>query len=145
MFTISGYDQFFETYKEAIDAREVPQEVIKKYETILPAPIIDLWKRHGFGGYEDGLFWTINPDNYLSYIKKWITFDYQDIYHIMRTAFADIIIIYDLRKDDKEYKEVGIENINIRHGKANNITIGLEDFFQDILIEPGSVMARTKV
>ena len=30
---MSGYDQFFETYKEAIDAREVPKEVIKKYET----------------------------------------------------------------------------------------------------------------
>lgn len=121
---MSGYDQFFEKYQEAIDAREVPQEVIKKYETILPAPIIDLWKRHGFGGYEEGLFWTINPDDYLGYIKKWIDFfDYEDIYPIIRTAFADIIIIYNLKKDDREYKEVGIENINIRHGKTNNIKI----------------------
>ena len=142
---MSGYDHFFEKYQEAIEAREVPQEVIQKYETILPTPIIDLWKRHGFGGYEEGLFWTINPDDYLGYLKKWIVFDYQDIYPIMRTAFADVIILYDLRKDDKDYTEVGVENINIRHAKTNNISIGLERFFSKSLLEPGFFMADTKI
>ena len=139
---MSGYDQFFEKYQEAIDAREVPQEVIKKYETILPAPIIDLWKRHGFGGYYDGLFWTINPDDYLGYVEDWIDFFDYEIYPIMRTAFADIIVIYDVKKDDKD---VGVENINIRHGKTNFVTIGVEDFFRDILIEPGRFMSKSRI
>ncbi len=139
---MSGYDQFFEKYQEAIDAREVPQEVIKKYETILPAPIIDLWKRHGFGGYEEGLFWTINPDDYLGYVDDWIDFSDYKIYPIMRTAFADIIVIYNLKTDDKEF---GVENINIRHGKTNQISMSLEKFFRDILLEPGFFMADTRV
>ncbi len=67
---MSMIEDFFKKYSEPIDATPVPKEVLKKYENKLPEPIIEMWKRHGFSGYEDGIFWTINPDEYQSYVNR---------------------------------------------------------------------------
>ena len=142
---MSIYDTFLETYPEAIDAQTVPETVIQKYEAILPEPIIDLWKKHGFGGYHKGLFWTINPDDYLDNIQEWLKSDYDGAYPIMRTGFGDLIFISNINKEDTEYSHVRIEVVDIRNCKIEYITFSLEDFFKHYLLSVGSLHARTNI
>jgi len=138
-------DKFFEEYPEAIDPKEAMESTISKYKGLLPSPIIELWKRHGFGGYDDGLFWTINPDEYQYYVERWITTDRKGIYPIMRTAFGDLIFTYGIKENDKEYKFVGFKVIDVRHCSSNTITIGLDDFFESYLLDTGCLMAMTNI
>lgn len=142
---MSFYEDFFKKYPQAIDSRGVPQEIMSNYETILPGPIIDIWKKHGWGGYRDGLFWTINPDKYLDYIKKWVVMDYEEVYPIMRTAFGDLIIIYNFKEADEEYEKIRTAVIDIKHHDADKITIGLEDFFETCLLRIGRLINSSKI
>ncbi len=142
---MSIYDTFLETYPEAIDAQTVPETVIQKYEAILPEPIISLWKKHGFGGYDQGLFWTINPDEYLDNLQKWLKSDYDGAYPIMRTAFGDLIFICDINNKDKEYSYLIIKAVDIRHCEINFITFGLEGFFKNYLMDIGRLCSPTNI
>ncbi len=143
---MSFYDKFFEKYKEVIDKQSVPDDIIKKYEPILPKPIIDIWRNHGWGGYKDGLFWTINPDQYMKFIKKWVVLDYEKVYPIMRTAFGDLIIIYRFNKDDIDYNDLFIAVIDVKHHDADTVTtLGLEDFFEVGLIKNGRLINSSKI
>ena len=43
----------------------VPAQVRAKYESLLPAELIELWDEYGFGTFYDGFLRVINPDEYL--------------------------------------------------------------------------------
>ncbi len=138
-------DNFFEKYPDAINSKEVFESTISKYKDILPSPIIELWKKHGFGGYKNGLFWTINPDDYQDYLNRWIITEWNDVIPIMRTAFGDLIFIYGFEKNDPNYAHLGFKLIDVRHCSSNTITIGLDDFFENYLLQAGSLMAMTNI
>ena len=67
------------------------------------------------------------------------------VYPIMRTAFGDLIIDYHFKKNDNQYEDVAIEVIDTKHHDVNNITVGLEDFFDHYLLRPGGFFAATNI
>jgi hypothetical protein len=42
-------------------ATAVSPEDLELFAGKVPAPLLDLWREHGWAGYGDGLFWTIDP------------------------------------------------------------------------------------
>jgi hypothetical protein len=91
-------DDFFEKFQrefgEAIDRRDVPASTIERYRGKLPDKLLSYWEEHGWCGYADGLFWTVDPQDYEPALEAWIgdtQFMEDDAYHVIaRSAFGAI-------------------------------------------------------
>lgn len=85
---------FLEDFGPAIDKRHVPQSSIDRYRGKLPDQLLAYWQEHGWCGYADGLFWTVNPHEYEPVLEAWIgdtKFMEKDAYHIIaRSAFGGL-------------------------------------------------------
>jgi hypothetical protein len=91
-------DEYFELFSQSLgqgfDRRDVPQETIDKFRGKLPEYLISHWQEHGWCGYADGLFWTVNPEEYEDVLEEWIgdtEYMERDAYHIIaRGAFGEL-------------------------------------------------------
>ena len=61
------YDKVFENFRMNCKASD---EIISKYESILPKEILNVWKEYGFGTILDGYLKIINPDEYSEILDK---------------------------------------------------------------------------
>jgi hypothetical protein len=88
------FEYFLEKMGPAFGKRYVPTSSIERYRGKLPNQLLDYWKEHGWCGYADGLFWTVNPQEYDPVVEQWIgetPFMEKDAYHIIaRSAFGDL-------------------------------------------------------
>ena len=69
---------------------KVSEEIIKKYESIIPSRFIQLWKTYGFGSFMQGYFKIINPDDYINFVRA--SYFEQSGIPLLITAFGDIIV-----------------------------------------------------
>jgi hypothetical protein len=91
-------DEYFEVFLEdlgpAIHKRQVPHTSIERYRGKLPDQLLAYWEEYGWCGYADGLFWTVNPQEYEPVLEAWIgdtPFMEKDAYHIIaRGAFGEL-------------------------------------------------------
>ena len=80
----------FDRNQDYIKYSDVPQVLIDKYTGVLPEPILEVWRRTGFGIYEHGFVQFVNPDEWT------FVFDYIDLINdpvivIGITALGDLI------------------------------------------------------
>ena len=87
---------FLTHFGPAIDRRYVPPSTIDRYRGKLPDQLLAYWEEYGWCGYGDGLFWTVNPQEYEPALEAWIgdtPFMEQDAYHIVaRSAFGTLYL-----------------------------------------------------
>ncbi|WP_122688499.1 GAD-like domain-containing protein [Pseudomonas viridiflava] len=50
----------------------VSHSSIKRYEDKLPKQLLQFWYDYGWCGYANGLFWTVNPQDYESTPEHWL-------------------------------------------------------------------------
>lgn len=132
---MEGLDKFFEKYEdELLDSQSVTQEVIDACKGKIPDEIIAIWNEHGFCGYAEGLFWTINPLEYKELLKNIVDSD-DDIWPIMRTAFGDIIFVYMSSREAKYQFDV----VDLKHHEIEVITFGVDSFIMEYLMHPGRI------
>lgn len=85
---------FLKKMGPALKKRSVPTSSIERYRGKLPDQLLSYWEEHGWRGYADGLFWTVNPQEYEPVSVAWIggtPLVEQDNYHIIaRTAFGKL-------------------------------------------------------
>ncbi len=88
------FNYFLEKMGPAIDKRYVPPSSIERYRGKLPDQLLAYWEEHGWCGYADGLFWTVDPQEYAPVMEAWIgdtEFSLQDAYHLIaRSAFGKL-------------------------------------------------------
>lgn len=88
------FEYFLETMGPAIGKRYVPPTSIERYRGKLPDQLLAYWEEHGWCGYADGLFWTVDPQEYEPALEAWIgdtPFMEQDAYHLIaRSAFGEL-------------------------------------------------------
>ncbi|UOD28074.1 DUF1851 domain-containing protein [Massilia violaceinigra] len=86
------FASFLEEFGPVIDKRYVPSSTIERYRGKLPDQLISYWEEHGWCGYADGLFWTVDPQEYEPVLDAWIgdtEFMERDAYHVIaRSAFG---------------------------------------------------------
>ncbi|QBG34927.1 GAD-like domain-containing protein [Litorilituus sediminis] len=74
----------------------VPVDIINKYKNKLPNRLLEYWQEFGFSGFNDGLFWLVNPEHYEDVLDAWL--DDTDIiendsyFVIARDAFGDLYL-----------------------------------------------------
>lgn len=90
------FGSFLQKFGPSIDQREVPRETLLHFKGKLPDQLLAYWQEHGFSGYADGLFWTVNPQDYEPVLDAWLgetSFVEKDALHIIaRTAFGHLLI-----------------------------------------------------
>lgn len=88
------FEYFLEKMGPSIDRRYVPPSSIERYRGKLPDQLLSYWEKHGWCGYADGLFWTVDPQEYEPALEAWIgdtPFMEQDAYHVIaRSAFGEL-------------------------------------------------------
>lgn len=93
-------DEYFEYFLEQmgppIDRREVPRATIDRYRGHLPDQLLTYWEEQGWCGYADGLFWTVDPQEYEPVLEAWIgntPLMEEDAYYVIaRSAFGLIYL-----------------------------------------------------
>lgn len=87
-----GYERFGPPFAR----RDVPQEKIDRFRGQLPDKLLEYWQKYGWCGYADGLFWTVDPDEWEEELEDWIgdtVFTEHDSYYVIgRTAFGELIL-----------------------------------------------------
>ncbi|MDZ3993041.1 GAD-like domain-containing protein [Pseudomonas sp. Teo4] len=90
------FARFLENFGPPIERREVPPSTIERYKGKLPSKLLDYWSEHGWAGYGDGIFWTVNPQEYEPVVSSWIEgtkLNTHDTYHLIaRSAFGDLYL-----------------------------------------------------
>lgn len=68
------------------------QSDIEKFSNLLPNKLLDYWNAYGWGGFHNGLFWIVNPDEFSPVVEAWLNgtdIKNKDGYlAIARTAFG---------------------------------------------------------
>ncbi|QQN30262.1 GAD-like domain-containing protein [Pseudomonas syringae group genomosp. 3] len=87
---------FLETFGGQVGRQEVPESSIDRYRGKLPNQLLTYWAEHGWCGYGDGIFWTVNPQEYDAVVASWLEgtkFETFDAYHLIaRSAFGDLYL-----------------------------------------------------
>lgn len=87
---------FLENFGPAIDRQEVPAASLAHFKGKLPDQLLAYWQAHGWCGYADGLFWTVNPQDYEPALEAWLgqsPLVEEDALHIIaRTAFGHLLL-----------------------------------------------------
>ncbi|WP_322403611.1 GAD-like domain-containing protein [Massilia luteola] len=88
------FEVFIDEFGEATHRFEVPASSIEKWRDKLPDQLLTYWKNEGWCGYANGLFWTVDPDEYEDLIDEWLEdtkLEEIDSFHVIaRSAFGDL-------------------------------------------------------
>ncbi|MRV75920.1 DUF1851 domain-containing protein [Duganella sp. FT92W] len=88
------FEYFLEQMGPSTHKRTVPTSSIERYRGKLPDQLLAYWEEHGWCGYADGLFWTVDPQEYEPVLEAWIgdtPLMEKDAYHIIaRSAFGKL-------------------------------------------------------
>ncbi len=94
----SFLDDFYnyEGFGPAIKSAQPNQQVIDKYHRKLPDRLLEYWQEYGFCGWGEGIFWTVNPDDYEDILQTWLEgtplIDQDQYYVIGRSAFGKLFV-----------------------------------------------------
>lgn len=90
------FSLFVEQVGEPFFRQEVPLSSLDRYRGILPSKLLEYWSEHGWCGYGDGIFWTVNPQEYEEVTASLIEgtmLERRDRYHLIaRGAFGDLYL-----------------------------------------------------
>ncbi|BDM21800.1 hypothetical protein KMS_R15580 [Pseudomonas sp. LRP2-20] len=65
-----AFSVFIEEVGQPMHRQEVPTSAIERYKGKLPDRLLQYWSEHGWCGYGDGMFWTVNPQDYESVVAS---------------------------------------------------------------------------
>ncbi|RMV74283.1 GAD-like domain protein [Pseudomonas coronafaciens pv. atropurpurea] len=90
------YAFFLKKFGPAVKRQLVPATSIDRYTKKLPEQLLKYWEDFGWCGYAEGLFWTVNPQDYESLLNTWfsgIESFKSDNYHVIaRSAFGELYV-----------------------------------------------------
>jgi len=90
------FEVFIEEFGEATQRTEVPEASIDDWRGRLPDQLIAYWKDEGWCSYANGLFWTVNPDDYEDLVDEWLHDSFLeqiDEFHVIaRSAFGELFL-----------------------------------------------------
>jgi len=90
------FEVFIEEFGEATQRTEVPKASFDRWRGKLPDQLLAYWNDEGWCSYANGLFWTVNPDDYEDLVDEWLhdTFLEQidEFQVIARSAFGELFL-----------------------------------------------------
>jgi hypothetical protein len=88
------FQLFISKFGEATYHAAVPEAILKKFQGVLPGQLLRYWGQEGWCGYAQGLFWTVNPEEYSGLTELWLSgtaYEKVDKFHVIaRSAFGKL-------------------------------------------------------
>ena len=101
-----------------------PQDAESLAETV-PEVLIQLWQKHGWAGYGDGLFWTVDPRHLAELLPSWSLVPSGSV-AFGRDAFANLYLL----SDGMVYQH------NVHRDDPAMVAMELDLFFEACLDDP---------
>lgn len=79
-------------------ATPVPEEYFTHFKDILPRSVLHIWRRFGFDGFGDGLFWITDPIAWAPVVREWLDpvrerLPFTDTFHCLaRSAMGNLFL-----------------------------------------------------
>ena len=90
------FSHFAKKFGEPTSPEPAAPAVIEKIRGRLPAQLITYWEHEGWGAWKNGLFWVVNPDDYVTVLETWIAdtpLEGADQWHVIaRSAFGRLFV-----------------------------------------------------
>lgn len=90
------FEYFISNFGEATKSSPVPSEILEKWRDKLPDQLLKYWEKEGWCEYANGLFCTVDPDDYEDLVDEWLAdtgLDEIDAFHVIaRTAFGELYL-----------------------------------------------------
>ncbi|MFJ3469519.1 GAD-like domain-containing protein [Pseudomonas sp. NPDC090201] len=90
------FEHFLKKMGAPMECSFPEKSTLDKYQGKLPGQLLEQWAEHGWSGYADGIFWTVDPAQYESVIRDWLKnsgIPAADYYHVIaRGAFGDLYL-----------------------------------------------------
>lgn len=128
---------FLEEFGPSFDKTEVTDETLNFYKNKLPSKLLKYWKMHGWCGYADGLFWTVNPSLNEAVLSNWLKgtkFSKTDNYHVIAiSAFGDLFLWGETTGDSLTISSP-VAHCSSRTPRflGDRIDIGVQNFFASL-------------
>lgn len=122
--------KFKEYYKIAEKTTPISEEVLQAYQNKVPSILLDLWKKDGFGKYNNGLLETFNPQDFEASLWTWLGREVENYVPFAIAGFGELIYYRKLTETDED-----VCMIDIQYRKIENLSWSLEGFFEDFLTD----------
>ena len=90
------FEYFISKFGEATKRLVVPAASLEKWRGKLPDKLLKYWEQEGWCEYANGLFCTVDPDDYEDLVDEWLAdtgLDEIDAFHVIaRTAFGELYV-----------------------------------------------------
>ncbi|USX11278.1 DUF1851 domain-containing protein [Oxalobacteraceae bacterium OTU3CAMAD1] len=90
------FEMFLSDFGPQFSKAQPESAEIENFRGRLPNKLLEYWQIHGWGGYNSGLYWITNPQDYLPVVEVWLDratiSDKQNYFAIARTAFGRVFL-----------------------------------------------------
>lgn len=90
------FEFFISNFGEATSKRAVLANDYEKWRGHLPDKLLSCWESDGWCGYQEGLFWIVNPTDYEDLVAEWLAetpLPRIDRFHVIaRSAFGELYL-----------------------------------------------------
>ncbi|SHM57782.1 T6SS immunity protein Tdi1 domain-containing protein [Gracilibacillus kekensis] len=111
-----------DTFENFNKYETVDESITSRYKEKLPAELIEVWDKYGFGTVLNGFLKVINPEEYLDILER-CYIRYEQAIPIFTTAMGDIIVW-------EKNKYVNL--LNFRKGQVHVVASGFDFFLDDL-------------
>ena len=124
--------RFVKTHPPSRQVSPAPRELVSVYEDILPASLLELWRRKGLGFYGDLQLALIDPRPWQSVLDRWIVSPPDTVRRIpiTLTPFGTLLYYRKLTETDED-----VTYIDPVSKKTGDLAWSLDDFFNKFLCE----------
>lgn len=124
--------RFVKAHRPSRQVSPAPHELVSAYEGVLPASLLDLWRRKGLGFYGDLQLALIDPRAWQSVLDRWIVSPPDSIRRIpiALTAVGTLLYYRKLTETDED-----VAYIDPVSKKTGELAWSLDDFFNTFLCE----------
>lgn len=91
------WQMFHDAFGEGKRYRACQPEDLQKF-SFLPEWFLKLWEQDGWAGYRNGLFWTIDPEQFAPLVELWSP-PQSPLFPVARTAFGTIYLLKEFRAE----------------------------------------------
>ena len=90
--------------------RPADPALIKRYENLLPAALLELWRVHGLGYYGERGLWLLNPDIWQAVLDLWVNPGQDETRRIpvMMTPFGTLLYYRKLTDTDEDISALDV-------------------------------------
>ena len=122
--------RFVRAHPPGPDVKPAPSQLIKAYEGILPASLLELWRKKGLGFYGELQIALIDPRPWQPVLDSWITnaSDNTQRIPIALTPFGTLLYYRKLTDHDED-----VASIDPVTKQSNVLAWSLDDFFNEFL------------